>query len=173
MRTLITTCFLFTMLVFPSTVQGQIGTEVGVRGGLEVANIQKLFVGAEARLSTPRLPIQINPAFDIYLIEDGVNANGALVSTLLFQIGMNALYPFNLGNAAFSPYVGGGPSLAFISVSGVAIEDMSASDIGLNLIGGSTFVVGDLKPFAQVQVTVGGSEFVTLGGGFLFSIRGE
>ena len=173
MRTLVTTCFLFTMLVAPSTVRGQIGIEVGPRIGLDVKDIEEAFIGAEARLSTPRLPVQINPTLDYYLISDGVNANGALVSTVLFQLGANALYPFSMGDSALSPYVGGGLSLAFISVSGVAIEDESASEIGLNLIAGSTFVVGNFKPFAQVQITVGDAEFLTLGAGVLFSIRGD
>ena len=79
------------------------------------------------------------------------------------QLSFNALYEFGMANVAFSPYVGGG-----IGISNTS----NNTDVGLNLIGGATFGFGNLKPFAQAQITFGDIDLFTIGGGLLFSIGG-
>lgn len=133
--------------------------ELGPRVGFEVSDIEELFVGADARISTASLPVQINPTFDYYFVDGDVT---------FIQLTGNALYAFDIDNQAFTPYAGGGVSYIRASVSG-----FSNSDVGLNLLGGAKFGVSNLQLFAQGEFVLGDADPAKLTAGVLFILGGE
>ena len=139
--------------------------EIGPRLGFDLTgDVEEFFIGVDARLDLPALPVVLNGAFDIYLVDENFD---------FWQLSFNALYEFGIANVAFSPYVGLGLGLSRTSLDldlGDFGIDASDTDIGLNLIGGATFGFGSLKPFAQAQITFGDVDLLTIGGGLLFSI---
>ncbi len=149
-----------------SKAQVSFGPRLGVPlGDLDGAD---LYVGADARFNTPALPVVPNASFDYYL----TGADNFSVIT----VDLNALYPFEGSGMSFLPYGGAGLGITRSSseftdpVSGNT-RTSSDTEVGINLIGGLQFQTGSLKPFAQLNFTVGGD--VTrfgLTGGLLFGI---
>lgn len=134
--------------------RAQMQTDLGVHVGYN-AQISRPLIGVNALLSTPALPVQINPDFDFYFVQ-GVTA---------MQLNANALYPFAIDHPTIMPYAGAGLGLYYVSVG-----EFSATELGLNLIGGAEFAVGNLKPFAQGRFTVGAGNAFSLTGGVRFSL---
>ncbi len=129
--------------------------EIGPRIGFDLSgDVEEFFIGVDGRLNLAGSPVVLNGAFDLYLAEENRDFS---------QLSFNALYEFGMANVAFSPYAGGGLGLSRTSHD---------TDVGLNLIGGATFGFGNLKPFAQAQITFGDMDLFTIGGGLLFSIGG-
>ena len=147
--------------------QAQTQIEIGPRAGFDLAgNVEEFFIGFDSRFALSNFPVLLNGTFDYYFV-DGFD---------LWQLSFNALYEFGVDNQSFSPYAGAGIGISRVSSDldqGVlgGIDD-STNDLGLNLIGGATFGVGNLKPFAQAQITFGDVELFALTGGLLFSIGG-
>lgn len=146
--------------------QAQTTFEIGPRVGYEIDDLEELFIGADVRIMVAGLPVVINPTFDYYLVDVGS----------LLQLSGNALYTFGINNQVFTPYAGAGVGITRFSFDDEDIPDnidTSTTEFGLNVIGGATFSLGNLKPFAQAQLTFGDAELVTLGGGVLFSLGGQ
>lgn len=132
--------------------------EIGPKVGYEVDR-ESAFLGADIRIGTPALPVKINPYFDYYFTE-GDNLS-------LSQFGANALYEFGIANQTFTPYAGAGLAITRASYDR---PDITETDAGLNLLFGARFGFGQVRPFAQAQVTVGSPDFVSLAGGVLFRL---
>ncbi len=143
--------------------QAQNSIEIGPRIGIDLGDVEELFVGADLRFSTPALPIKINPGFDYYMVDGDVS---------LWTIDVNALYEFGVNNQMFTPYVGAGfvYSRASVDTGTDLLGDVSDSEVGLGIVGGATFSAGSLKPFVQAKFKLGGdTDLFSVGGGLLFS----
>lgn len=128
-----------------------------------------LFLGADARISGQALPVVLNPSFDFYLMDD---VSGTSASQSVFAVDVNALYEFGVENQVFTPYAGGGVGITRYSadteVSGLGSE---TTEVGLNVVGGARFPLGNLEPFAQLNATLGGDvERLGITGGLLFRL---
>ncbi len=155
MKKLLTMALVFGLCGVVGLHEAQAQIEIGPRLGFDLSgDVEEFFIGIDGRLNLVALPVVLNAAFDLYLAEENRDFS---------QLSFNALYEFGMANVAFSPYVGGG--IGFSSTS-------NDTDVGLNLIGGATFGFGNLKPFAQAQITFGDIDLFTIGGGLLFSIGG-
>lgn len=158
------------MSAAPNAAQAQAQIEIGPRVGYEVDELEALSIGGDIRASTVALPFQINGTFDYYFLDEddfgGVDVN-------MFQLTLNGLFELGINNQVFTPYFGPGISLTRVSADAGPFED-SDSELGLNLVGGAEFGLGNLRPFVQAQFTVGGDiEPVSVVGGLLFSIGGR
>ncbi len=143
-----------------ATAQAQARIEIGPRAGFDLAgDVEEFFLGADGRLGLAVLPITLNAALDFYF-PDGFD---------FFQLSLNALYEFGPNNRVFTPYAGLG--LGFSRASGGA-NFTDNTDVGLNLIGGAVLGTGNLRPFAQAQITFGDADLVTVAGGLLFRVGG-
>ncbi len=167
MKKLLTGALVFGVCGVVGLHEARAQIEIGPRIGFDlIGDVEEFFIGADGRLSLVALPVVLNGAFDIYLVEENLD---------FWQFSFNALYEFGIANVAFSPYVGGGIGISRTSLDfdlGDFGNDASDTDVGLNLIGGATFGFGNLKPFAQAQITFGDVDLFTIGGGLLFSIGG-
>jgi opacity protein-like surface antigen len=160
--------FVFLSLLGALSVRAQVPSpitfELGPRVGYDIGgDVEKTFVGADARLGIMALPIDFQATFDYYFMEE---------NTTFWQLSLNALLSFGPG-VLFTPYVGGGIGISRTSgsIDIPGFDDFGASDTdtGLNLVGGVRFGVGPLRPFVQAQVTMlGDVELVTVAGGLLF-----
>lgn len=172
MKRLSTITFLFALLLLiaPQQAEAQTSIEIGPRIGIDVGDIEELFIGAEGRISSDALPVIISPAFDFYFVDSGVEG----VDQSIFVIDINGLYEFGVDNQAFTPYAGGGLGIvrSSVDVDGGSFGTIGSSttDVGLNLVGGARFETGTLQPFAQAKINVGGDfTLFNIMGGLLFS----
>lgn len=158
---------------------------LGVQGGYNLdafteqgAEEGTYFLGGQARLGLVGLPIILNPNAD-YFFND-------LDDTNVLQFNADVLVPLGPKNAVFTPYAGLGLGVTRVSfdpdtpILGNLLES-SETDFGVNLIGGATFGLGPVRPFAQACVTFGdhmaflnedgeGGPGYALMGGLLFHI---
>jgi len=98
--------FLLTLLVglgITTRAAAQTQVAVGPRVGFDVANVEELFVGVDARLAYRDLAVEVQPALDVYL-----PANGSFVT-----LSINALYRVPIDDARVQPYAGGGLASPF------------------------------------------------------------
>ncbi|NBB73908.1 MAG: hypothetical protein GVY35_09530 [Bacteroidetes bacterium] len=130
---------------------------VGPRVGFDVANVEELLVGAEARLPFRSQPVALQSALDVYL-----PARGSFVT-----LSVNALYRFPVAHPRIRPYAGAGLGFSFYDDA----TGQNPSDTGLNLVGGLRFPSSSaLTPFVQTQVTLGTVDLIALSGGFLLDV---
>lgn len=163
------------LLAVPQQADAQTSIEVGPRLGIDLGDLEEFFIGADGRITSDALPVIINPAFDYYFVSSGVDG----VDVSAFTIDINALYEFGIDNQTFTPYAGGGLGIVRFSSSTEAVDtpfggfggvSASTTDVGLNLVGGAKFEAGNLQPFAQAKINVGGDfTLFNLMGGLLFS----
>jgi opacity protein-like surface antigen len=173
------------------------GVQIGARSGIQLldddalGNENALSVGAEARLSFELSPLIVALSFDHFFIEERT----------LFQVGANALYDLPLGHSFLYPYLGAGvgvsrfelpeggnvpssngeaPDGPVLSTSGSSgtgdTQDSNGMRMGLNLVGGVRFDHLDLpvvRPFAQVMLSLGPIDLLTIVGGVLFELDGR
>jgi opacity protein-like surface antigen len=171
--------------------------QLGVRSGIQLLHNEtlrdqnSLSAGAEARLSFELSPLIVALTFDDFFVEDRT----------LFQIGANALYDLPIRHSFLYPYLGAGvglirfalPELAPVSGSNSAgpdgsvvsspeargtgpTTDSNGMRLGLNLVGGVRFdhvALPVLRPFAQVMVSLGPIDLLTIVGGVLFELDGR
>lgn len=150
----------------PAVGQG-ISFDIGPRIGYDLADVEELFLGADARIGFPALPVVVNPTFDYYFT-DGFD---------FYQFSVNALLDITSGALPnMSPYVGAGLGISNLSVdvdTGFGSFSGDNSDIGVNLLAGASIDSGAFKPFAQVQLTLlGDVDLITVAVGALFSVGG-
>ncbi|MEY2936988.1 MAG: hypothetical protein RL033_7737 [Pseudomonadota bacterium] len=176
-------------------VRADTGVQLGAHSGIQLLDDAALrcanapSVGAEARLSFALSPLIVALTFDDFFVEDRT----------LFQVGANALYDLPIAHSFLYPYLGvgvgltrfalpeGGPSPSIDAESdgdvtaipaspGTGATDSNGMRIGLNLVGGVRFDHVDLpvvRPFAQVMVSVGPIDLLTIVGGVLFELDGH
>lgn len=167
--------FFVSFFALTSVAFAQTEIELGPRVGYELDTYESFLIGADVRIATPSLPVRINPTLDYFFVDDDYSggASGVDVSVTVFQLGVNALYDLPLPELSFMPYVGAGIALTRatveLDVAGVGSGENSDTEAGINLIGGLTFPTNNLKPFVQVQVTIGDPDLFSLVGGLLFS----
>ena len=166
MKKRLTFVLVFGVFVFVGLheAQAQAQIEIGPRIGFDLAgDVEEFFLGADGRVDLATLPVLLNGTFDLYF-PDNFD---------FWQLSFNALYEFGIANQAFSPYAGGGIGISRVSFDNdlgqFGIDD-GETDIGLNIIGGATFGFGNLKPYAQAQITIGDVDLFSIAGGLLFSI---
>lgn len=149
--------------------KAQAQIQLGPRVGYDIDDLESLSVGADVRISTLALPVQINPTFDYFFMDDAENDLGDDVGRQGLQFTANALYTFGVSNRVFTPYAGPGVSYTRLSYDGDFDAD-DVSDVGLNLVGGAEFGVGPLRAFGQAEFVVGGEvQPVKVVGGLLFN----
>lgn len=152
--------FLLSLLVglsFPTRTAAQTQVAVGPRVGFDIANIEELHVGVDARLAHPDVAVEVQPALDVYL-----PANGSFVT-----LSTNVLYRVPVANARIQPYAGGGLGVSFFDDA----TGRNQSDVGLNLVGGLRLPSSAVfTPFAQTQITLGSVDLIAFSGGVLFDL---
>jgi opacity protein-like surface antigen len=147
------------LVVFGITTRATAQTQVtvGPRVGFDVANVEELLVGVDARLAYRDLAVEVQPALDVYL-----PANGSFVT-----LSVNALYRVPVNNARVQPYAGGGLGFSFFDDA----TGRDQSDVGLNLVGGLRLPAATaFTPFAQAQITLGSVDLIAFSGGVLFDL---
>lgn len=146
-------------LIGAAPAQAQTDFRLGPRIGGDFGDADALFIGADARIDTPALPVTINPTFDVYFVDPG-----SLVS-----ISGNALYSFGVANQVFDPYAGGG-----LGIYRFGFDGNSNTNLGLNFIFGAEFKFRGVQPFAEAQVSPifgdGNATLFSLKGGVLFEL---
>ncbi len=148
--------FALALGLLTSDATAQTWVEAGPRVGFDVGNVEELLIGAEARIGHDELTIEVQPALDVYLAE-----NGSFVT-----LSTNVLYLLPVEEERFTPYAGAGLGFSFYDVDG---EDQS--DTGFNLVGGFRFhAERAFTPFVQTQVTLGEVDLIAITGGLLFGL---
>lgn len=95
-------------------------------------------------------------------------SSGYGVSPSYWELGVGGAYHFSIPNSKILPYAGAGLAVAHSSVSVLGVS-ASATNIGLNLFGGTNFETsGKITPFAQIRLELQSSSAVVLTGGVLF-----
>ncbi len=170
-------------------VRADTGVQVGVHGGIQLLDDDTLrdanapVVGADARLGFELSPLIVALTFDHFFVKERT----------LFQVGANALYDLPIGHSFLYPYFGAGigvtrfalpeggegpdgPVMMGSETPGMGeIPDSNGMRLGLNLAGGVRFDHVDVplvRPFAQVMVTLGPIDLMTIVGGVLFELDG-
>jgi hypothetical protein len=148
-----------------SLARADTGLQIGARGGVQLRDENALFVGGDVRLSFELSPLVISLTYDHFFV-DGT----------LSQVGASALYDLPLATSFLDPYLGVGIGVTRFEVAEEpGVEDANGMRIGLNLVGGVRFehlALPVVRPFAQVMVTLGPIDLVTIGGGVLFELAG-
>jgi len=173
------------------TARAHTGTQVGARGGVQLLDDDVLrdqyaaSFGGEVRLSFALSPLIVALSFDNYFVTDRT----------LFQVGASALYDLPIRHAFLYPYVGAGLGLTRFALpetgAGVSPEEPGGSEpespatpatdsngmrTGLNLVGGLRFdhlEVSLVRPFAQITLSVGPIDMLTVTAGVLFELEGR
>ena len=133
-------------------------------------------LGIGARLETPLSQLmtatdQESPLNDMWLIGsfDWFFPGDAMegMDLTYWEINANLAYPFDV--EGLRPYAGGGLNIAHAGVDfedNTFFEDMSETEVGLNVLGGLKFLLGTLDAFAEARIELGGGEQFVLSGGF-------
>lgn len=144
--------------MIPAGAQAQVDVRLGPRLGVDFGDVEEAFVGADARIDAAVLPVTVNPALDVYFVDEGS----------FWSLSGNALYTFPVGVQVLDPYVGAGFGIYRFS------NGVSSTDLGLNFLLGTEFQVGGVRPFAELQVSPIFREdsvnLFSLKGGVLFSL---
>ncbi|NIR46648.1 MAG: porin family protein [Gemmatimonadetes bacterium] len=144
---------LLTVLAWPATLSAQL--DVGPQASW--ADDADFGIGGRAMLGIPvDIPLAAIGSFDYFFPDGDVD---------YWEINANAVYKFRVPGGVVAPYAGAGLNVAHTSVG-----DLSETDVGLNLLGGATFDAGQLTPFAELRVELGGGEQFVLTGGLLFTV---
>lgn len=85
-----------------------------------------------------------------------------------WEINANLAYPFEV--EGIRPYAGGGLNIAHAGVDfedNTFFPDASETEVGLNVLGGLKFLLGELDAFAEARIELGGGEQFVLSAGIL------
>jgi hypothetical protein len=133
---------------------------------LSYGSSSKLGLGGRlhANLTSPDR-LAIIGAFDWFFPDEGPGENRTY-----WELNGNVAYRFKIeGTTAVSPYAGGGLNIAYSSRSPEGGGDGSShTDLGVNLLGGTTFGSGPVLPFFELRIELAGGEQFVLTGGVLF-----
>lgn len=132
-------------VALPAEAQVQ-SSAIGPRLGVDLGDVEEVFIGADARVSTTDFRLIFNPTFDYYFTDDPVT---------FWSVAANALYPFGVGdmNQSFTPYAGAGVGIFRTSVDGQpsGMFGASSTDLGVNLKFGAIIPGGAIAPFAEAE----------------------
>jgi len=131
---------------------------IGARG---VFGLQSLF---------PKVPLDGIVSFDYFF----PSKPAGTTSLHYWEINGNVAYRFRVpARSSLRPYGGGGLNIAHASAKatvGTTTVSSSATKAGLNLLGGTTFMVkgSNLTPFVEARGEIGGGKTFVLTGGVRF-----
>ncbi|ARA93715.1 MAG: hypothetical protein D6685_11605 [Bacteroidetes bacterium] len=157
-------------LLVATPAQAQLDLKIGPRLGYDVGDIEEAFLGVEARVGLPVMPVEFNGSFDYYFMEENVN---------FWSVHVGGLYALKAPGVPVAPYVGAGLDFSRLSVDvpefdtpfGTFGGDSTGNtEVGLGLIGGVSFAFGPLNPFVQAQISLGDYDLYTLSAGLLFGL---
>lgn len=138
---------LFLVLALPSEAQPQTSLQIGPRVGMDVGDIEEPFVGLDARITSVRLPLVINPTFDYYFVGE---------NTTFWSLSGNLLYPFGADDRAFTFYAGAGLGIYRFSVEG-NVPNLpfreGTTDVGANFLLGTMISSRPFSPYAALRYT--------------------
>lgn len=130
--------------------------DLGPRFGVDVDNVNEAYLGLDARINAPVLPVTLNPGFDVYFVSGG---------TSFFTFDANVLLPFGIDNQLFTPYTGAG-----LVVTRLA-NGSAETSAGVQVLAGAEFGFGNLRPFLQAKASFGASpDLASISGGLLFRL---
>lgn len=157
------TFLLFVVLLATGASDATAQLALGPRLGIGVGDVEDPYLGVDVRFDAPMLPVQASVSGDYYLLDaDNVS---------LYQITADGLFEFGITNQLFTPYAGGGLSLAFMSYDIEGLDN--DTELGLHVVGGAVFELTSFRPFVQAEFTVGGGrDLYGVTGGVLFSLGG-
>lgn len=138
---------LFLVAGLPSETQAQTSFQIGPRVGIDIGDIEEPYVGVDARITSMRLPVVINPTFDYYLVGEGQT---------FWSLSGNLLYPFGPADNPLSFYGGLGLGIYRFSVEGAAVNlpfRQGSTDVGANFMFGAMLPSPSFTPFAELQYT--------------------
>lgn len=167
-RSVVLIVALFLAIAIPSEAQNQSFSEeetnfqIGPRVGMDIGDIEEPFAGIDARITTLRLPVVINPTFDYYFVGEG---------RTLWSLSGNALYPFGAEDRSFTFYGGAGLGIYRFSVEGDVPDAPfreGTTDVGANFLIGTMATADPFAPFAEFGYTAVFSE----GNTTLFGVKG-
>lgn len=139
-----------------SDATAQTHVAIGPRVGFDVANVEEMLIGADARIGHAELALEVQSSVDLYLAENG--------SFNTFSA--NLLYLLPVEDERLTPYGGAGVGVSFYDVGG-----QDVSNAGFNLVGGLRFHSSSaITPFVQTQITLGEIDLIALSGGLLFGL---
>lgn len=87
-----------------------------------------------------------------------------------FEINGGALYRFDVDSDDVSPFALGGLNIARRTFDDGVDDDGSATDLGLNLGGGVTFLHGAVRPSVGVKIELSGGDGYVIFGGLGFPL---
>ncbi len=137
--------------------------QVSFGGQVGYANDADLGIGGRVQVGLPMKQLAFIGSFDWYFPSDAAG-----VSINYWEFNANVKYGIPVNNALFGPYVGSGLNFAHASISAQGVSLGSDSDLGLNLMAGSSFNTGRYHPFAELRLEIGGGEQLILAGGLMF-----
>ena len=153
------------VLVCASSVD-ELNAQIRLGPQLSYGSSSKLGLGARmhANLRSPDR-LTIIGMFDWFFPDEPAG-----VDRTYWELNGNLAYRFKIeGTTAVAPYAGGGLNIAYSSRRPAGGGDSTSStDLGFNLLGGTTFGAGPVHPFFEMRVELAGGEQFVLTGGVLF-----
>jgi hypothetical protein len=165
MRKLLTGACVALLIMVPDAAQAQIG----LGGQLNIADDADLGIGVRGTFPLPTtMPLEIIGSFDYFFPSTGV----AGIDVDYWELNANIVYVFPIPSTTVAPYAGTGLNYAHASVSVPELPGMSVSnsDVGLNILGGAKFKVGQVTPFGEFRVELGGGEEFVITGGVMMTV---
>ncbi len=145
---------------------GVLQAQVNVGGQLSLAEDTDFGIGARTTvgLSVPSFPLEVIGSFDYFFPGDRPAGN----NITYWELNGSVAHEFPVSSPVVKPYVGAGLSLAHTSNSFVGMD--SNTDVALNILGGAKFAVGNVNPFGELRIQLGGAEQFVLTGGVMFQV---
>ncbi len=147
------------LILSPGVLQAQ----VNVGGQLSLAEKTDFGIGARTTidLSVPSFPLEAIASFDYFFPDDKAGND-----VTYWELNGSVAHGFPVSSRVVKPYVGAGLSLAHTS----SVLKGSNNDLALNILGGAKFTMGNLNPFGELRIELGGLEQFVLTGGVMFQV---
>ncbi len=148
---------------------GVLQAQVNVGGQLSLAEDTDFGIGARTTigLSVPSFPLEVIASFDYFFPEDRPAGN----DVTYWELNGSVAHGFPVSSRVVKPYVGAGLSLAHTSIDNIPFVGTASNiDVALNILGGAKFTVGNVNPFGELRIELGGAEQFVLTGGVMFQV---
>ncbi len=149
------------LILSPGVLQAQ----VNIGGQLSLAEETDFGIGARTTIDLPvsSFPLEVIGSFD-YFFPAGDNVS-------YWELNGNVAHEFPVRSPVVKPYVGAGLSLAHTSIDNIPFVGTASNiDVALNILGGAKFTVGNVNPFGELRIELGGAEQFVLTGGVMFQV---
>lgn len=155
---------------------GALSAQIDVGGHLSWADDADFGVGARGAVVIPLKAASLlaTGSFDWFFPSTDI------VDFNYYEFNTNLAYMIPLQNSPVEPYVGGGLNLAIISMDEITetilgqtivVGGGTATELGLNLVGGAMFNVAPrISPYGELRVEIGGGEQFVFTGGVAFNV---